>query len=223
MTSWLIGDGGLQALARENEPVAAKFFNAPTSFVLGSPPAGWATVPVKNYASFAVYQADTVQRPWVLYDPESWTLTPHAEQLDPAAYLSQFAALAHSRGAKVIATPARDLTAVTGSKAARQAGETTDAAYLRTLPSACYRCDVLECQAQADQHNVTAYRALVAGAKAEIPPCQPLWAGLTTLRKGNTPAQLHACYEAVAPIVDGFWLNTDGPTAGIAAQFLAGI
>src|ERR1043165_2954985 len=90
------------------------------------------------YSPHAQFQADpasgaiTYPYKWVMYDPEGWANTPAAEQKDPVKYLGLFASLAHSRGYKVIETPARDLGNVATVCALNTAiGENLDQWYVR--------------------------------------------------------------------------------------------
>jgi hypothetical protein len=236
MTAWMIGSDGLAGIAKASEALAAKFFNTPDAYVIGHPPViphGWVCNPVVDYNSFAKYKADpkAAQYRWVLYDPEKWVNTPLDEQMHPhlipgrppkPGFLDQFATLAHKRGSKVIETPARDLCAVAGGDFHGSGG--IDASYLsKRVAAACHLADVFECQAQADQHDLALFTKLVMGSKAQLQPWQPIWAGLTTLRKDSTAAQVRECYDAVVAEVDGFWLNTYGASVSIAAEFLAGL
>lgn len=223
MTSWMIGATPLSALNDLDPSLAAQFFNRPESYVIsGDPPAGWSTTPVTVYSAFRDYVKASPASHWVLYDPEKWSLTPPIERQHPKAFLTAFAELAHARGHQVIVTPARDLMSVAGADcSSRTTGLGTDAAYLACrIPAAGALADVFECQAQADQLHVTAYRSLVQGAKKQTRAGQPFWAGLTTLR-GHPVSAIVECYEAVARIVDGFWLNTSAETISDAAEFLS--
>src|ERR1700682_1401860 len=63
----------------------------------------------------------------VLYDNESWILTPPEEQQDPARYDALGAQAAHQRNVSFIAAPAMDLVTVLGARP----GERRSDAYLR--------------------------------------------------------------------------------------------
>lgn len=178
-----------------------------------------------NYRSFGVYAESPTLAPsaWVLYDPEPWDYTPLIEQQHPKSYIDAFCQVAASRGQQVIASPVRGLTGVPGADCRiLGSAEGVTAAYLRCqIPAACSRASILDVQAQPLQTDTAAYQALVQGAR-EQRPGQTLWTGLTTLRSYPL-ASLVDCYEAVAGIVDGFWLNSSAPTIQTAIQFLTAI
>jgi hypothetical protein len=225
VTGWLIGQAGLNALRDEDPHLAGKVFNRAGSFVIGMPPAGWDTVPVASYHSYAAYaEARVSQYRWVMYDPEAWSDTPLVEQQHPVAFIAAFATLAHARGQKVIAAPARDLVTVPGADySTRTFGQTVDGAFLAAgLPAACAVADIYHCQAQANQRSAVVYTALLDSAIGQLPAAFPVWAGLTVLR-ADPVASVVACYQAARAKVDGFWLNTGQDTAGPAAEFLRAI
>jgi hypothetical protein len=221
---WMTGQGPLASLASQYPATAGSVFNRAGSFVIGNPPAGYATTRVTDYKSYATYVTTPAASHWVLYDPESWSYTPTAEKQNPGVYMRKFATLAHQRGQQVILTPARDLVLVSGAACTEQSGESLDHAYLRCqIPRQASAAggDVVEVQAQGDQLNTSAYAALVAGAKTQIGGT-PVWAGLTTDR-GDPVSAMVNCYNAVSSTVQGFWLNTSVSAINVANKFLTSV
>ncbi|MFE3193205.1 hypothetical protein ACFXHA_29665 [Nocardia sp. NPDC059240] len=151
----------------------------------------------------------------VLYDNEAWSLTPAAEQQDPAGAQSRAAELAHSHHLLLIATPATDLTRVLAP------GENPYAAYLRLGISAAAAkvADVIDIQAQGSESDTARYSDFVRGAAAAAHAANPhvvVLAGLSTNPSGQsvTAGQLRAAVDATRSVVDGYWLNI--PKAGKA-------
>lgn len=221
MTSWMIGQKSFESLLALDPVVTAKFFGNTDSYIFGHVPKNSASNVVAVYPSFADYANRALgTATWVLYTPENWPRTPAIEQRHPKAMMQTFTSLAHARGQRVIIAPARNLMLVPGADCNQQLGETVDAAYLRCQIAAETPADVFICQSQADQMDTAAYAALVAGAKAQLPPGPELWAGLTTLRNHPVPA-IVAAYQAAQGDVSGFWLNTNPATIADARQFLS--
>jgi hypothetical protein len=212
-------------------PDVAGLFDGTGSFMLcspTSPPPSVSVVitPVGNYKSFAQARADAIDPrfAWLLYDPESWTLTPANESADPRQYMQRFGQWASTRGFRTIMAPARDL-ATTDTVQPRLAGETNDAWYLRTALASdgARHGDVFSIQSQADTTNLTAFGTLVTGANSDAksihgnPYCQTL-CGLST--RYGTASQMMAAWDSVSGLVRGFWLNIPDGDYAKALAFL---
>ncbi len=189
------------------------------AFVLSDPhsppPTG---TPVARYRSLAAFEADaqagTIHKAfrWVMYDPESWPDTPHAEQVDPCAAMQSFGQLAHSLGYRAIQTPARDLALVPNASEPRQAGENITAWYLRTGMAGCAarHADMVDIQAQALTLDQAAYTRFVGAAGTQARAANPYaiqLAGVST--KYGTAEQMAVAARSVD--VGGYWLNVPGP------------
>jgi hypothetical protein len=152
----------------------------------------------------------------VLYDDESWSLTPAAQQRDPARYEQLAANLVHEHHLLFISTPATDLTDVLAPGA-------TDhyAAYLKLniAADAARYADVIDIQAQGSEANLATFVPFVKAAAAQARQASRrviVLAGISTNPSGQqvSAAQLIAAVVAVRPFVNGFWLNI--PSAGRA-------
>lgn len=219
---WMTSRAALSALIRFDADLAGMFFGGPDGFVIGAAPAGWATTAVQKYTSHAAYLADpaAASHRWVLYDTEAWPDTPTIEQQHPREYLIRFADQAHVLGAKVIEAPARTLCGVAGGDF-HGTGRLSVTYIQKQVARACFLADVYHCQAQAEQFDYAAYQALVTGARGQTPPGQVMWAGLTTMRPGNTAAQLVDCHKIAADAgATGFWLNAHADEAPMLAEAL---
>lgn len=223
--AWMIGP--LPNLQRVAPVQAARFFDRADAFKLGGvAPSGWPTHIVHGYKSFADYKAHpTPASGWVLYDIESWDLTPLVERNHPLYYMKRFVRLAHSRGQKVILTPARDLVYVRTAYCHIRRGETATAAYYRcgyARAAARSGADVFEIQAQALQASgARVYASFVACAARQARAVRPgvtVWAGLTTDR-GDSAWVIYKAYEAAKRFVDGWWMNTNASTVAVAGKF----
>jgi hypothetical protein len=145
----------------------------------------------------------------VLYDNEDWSLTPVAEQRDPAKYEELAAKLAHAHHLLFISTPAVDLTDVLAP------GDSDHyAAYLRLglAASAARYADVIDIQAQGSETSISTFAPFVAAATAQARSANKnviVLAGISTNPDGQhvTSAELTTAYNAVRADVDGYWLN----------------
>ena len=118
---WIIDSTRIAMIQAIDAELADHFFNNPCTYAFGSRlkpsiPAGWASIPAADFQSFADFQNAITNRTIdpsvkaILYDNESFSLTPPNEQVDPAYYTQQFADLAHAHGYVFISTPGTDLT-----------------------------------------------------------------------------------------------------------------
>jgi hypothetical protein len=149
----------------------------------------------------------------VLYDPEAWSLTPRAEQLDPAAAAQRAAQVAHAHGLSLIVAPALDLTTV-GPGPAR--GPLWQRFLQRGLAGAMARvADVVELQAQSLERDPGTYTSFLRAAAAQARAAHPgvtVLAGLSTNPPGAVVAagQLTTAIQGTRGLVDGYWMNIPG-------------
>ena len=132
--SWASYDSAAASLYGHNPSIAQWAFNPPASYLDASndtgtanpDPDGLTATPVDRFTSYKTFKNDvskidkTIFR-YVMYDNENWGYTPVIEREHPAAYMAEFASLAHSHGFHVIFEPARDLAA-TDLECPRQSG-----------------------------------------------------------------------------------------------------
>jgi hypothetical protein len=225
--SWCMPWGELKWLYDADQQLARRFFNKPTSYVVGDnpfpgAPPYWACTPLHLFKSHAAYARALAagQLPrgsWVCYDNEHWDGTPMREQQKPKAFMNAFANDAHAFGHKLVAAPSRDLIYVPGCDDPWIWPEKINDGWLRCgIPGGARDADVLVCQAQGSEKDLDAYSALLAGAANQQPVGQVLWSELTT--NFATAQQMFLAYQEVA--VAGFWVNIIGQSqAQVAAEF----
>ena len=215
--AWVITRTNLELLASFDHDLTAAYFDDPRTIALG----GYGdAVTAQGWASLAAFEADveaglvaddvTV----VMYDPEAWEHTPIAEQLDPVAAMTGFAALARAAGYQVVMTPHPGLVTVLGAPCTQLAGESVPAAFLRCrLPAAAAEnADILDLQLQGLQQHPERYREWITAAAAQARRANPevrVLAHLTT-RLAPDPTVLYAAWRAVQPVVDGGYLGVPG-------------
>lgn len=190
---------------------------------------GLAATPLASYTSYAQFAQDLADGSfpagvkWVMFGLESTSASPEVEKRNPALYLKDFALLAHRHGLHVMEVPGRDLVGVPGAACRAQTGEKFDHAFLRChIPADARYADVLLIEAQGDQSDVRAYSALVSAAASQVQAVAPditVMSGLTTDR-GDSAAQIFACWEATHAAVSGYWMNSSTSTLPVAAQVL---
>ncbi len=231
---WMIAAGAvprLLAVPGARSAVTAALDSRRT-VLIGSPPRAirsWNVRRARTATSLAgistvIRQAGADRLSAVVYDQESWSFTPKAEQTDPAPYVRRAEAMAHRQGLKLIATPATDLVwSVT-----RPAPGTVYDTFLRLgIARKVGRfADIYEIQAQGAEADVQRYRSFVAAVAAQVRRANPrvvLFAGLSTNPTGHrvTASELEADVAATRHIVSGYWLNVPSggaycPTCGVA-------
>jgi hypothetical protein len=148
----------------------------------------------------------------VLYDPETWSFTPAAEQRDPVAAATQAAAVAHAHGLRLIVTPALNLASVL----APGAGPRWQAFLNLQLAGQLAKvADAIEFQAQSLERDTASYTAFVRAAAAQALAAHPgitVLAGLSTNPPGApvTVQHLTSAIQATRSVVSGYWLNIPG-------------
>ena len=230
-----IGTGWNIHLAYQADAATTRhFFSAATSFGTGPNGAaspvtdGLSTSATLYYSSYAQFQSDlgsgAISYPykWVMYDPEGWASTPAAEQKDPVKYLGLFAKLAHSKGYKVIETPARDLGNVaTVCPLNTQTGENLDQWYVRCkISAAAAAADVYVLQDQVNTTNITEYQWLFSQARAQALAASPsVQVDAEVSTNYGTADQMAAAAKSV-PTASGFYLSTTSAGITQTGQFL---
>jgi hypothetical protein len=148
----------------------------------------------------------------LLYDPEAWAFTPHAEQIDPAGAARQALRVARAHGLKLIVAPALNLTTVRPGLTGPRWRQFLDLGLAGALAKVS---DVIELQAQSLERSPGTYAAFVRAAAAQARKANPavqVLAGLSTNPPGAVVSsqQLIAAIRATSGLVDGYWLNIPG-------------
>ena len=236
MLNWLMPWGQLQWLRQADEGIARRFFDQPSSYVVGSsrfPGSApyWACNVLPVFYSFETYatagQSMTGSAfPLVCADFENWPQTAPNVKRHPESSFWAFAQLASARGQQMVAAPSRDLIYAPGADKPWQWPETINDGYLRCqIPAVASAAAVaFVCQSQGAEKDLTAFSTLVAGAAKQVSSNVTFWAELTC--NLATPDQMKAAYDTAltcgaSPPVAGFWLViADQSQAPTAAQFL---
>lgn len=228
---WVTSAGTIAAIAAEDRQVADRVFGSADAVALGGWPGAttgraWASAErfADDVAAGAIADDVTV----VMYDPEGWEATPLPERLDPLTHIAAFGELARSNGYSVMVTPHPNLVSVPGSVHAPRAGETREAAYLRSgiVEASAAIADVYETQAQNHQRDPATYRAFVREtarlARLANPDVQVL-SGLSTHPGYPATAEmLRDAWECVRDVVDGHYLSlARRRLPSVAARFLS--
>lgn len=150
----------------------------------------------------------------VLYDPETWALTPGPEQRAVVRAARQAAAVAHARGLEFMVAPALDLTAVLRPTGAGPRWRRFLASNLAA--SLAVTADVIDLQAQSLERDARTYGSFVASAAAQARAANPavtVLAGLSTNPPGPpvTIGRLTAAVAVSRGVLDGYWLNIPSP------------
>jgi hypothetical protein len=226
--TWMINAAALASLQTTgtgwSQQDSAQFFDNAHSYVIGSMPSGWHSIPTRSFSSYAALKAafaansipSSIQA--IIYDNEAWQFTPVDEQQHFAFYVKEAADLVHSHHMQLIATPATDLVNVLAPNI--QQGNRYDRFLsLNIIKEAAQFANVVEIQAQGSESSTAKYtqfvRAAVAQAKAANPDVVVL-AGLSTNPDGQKVSgqQLYAAFQATSGDVSGYWLNIPGNQGG---------
>jgi hypothetical protein len=200
---WLIKSNDLQTIGGigSYEWVGCGETTAPLSSVNYSPCKPGQDPIYTSYATLAsdVANQDLPDGSTVIFDIETWTLTPLVEQQNPIEYEQLAAKLALSHNDQIIEAP----YAKTSGEVIRQ-----DVAAAEAGASA------VDIQAQTLDRDPNAYRGFVRKAVSAIRAVNaniPILAGLAT-DAGGTPTSaqnMHQEYKSVKGLVQGFWLNAN--------------
>ncbi|MEX2422011.1 MAG: hypothetical protein WD670_09370 [Actinomycetota bacterium] len=213
---WVTATGTIRAIAAVDPTVATRIFGSSEAIALG----GWPGATTgRTWASYARFAEDVAtgaipdEVRVVMYDPESWDATPPLEKQDPTAYIEAFCTLARSHGYFVVVTPHPNLVSVPESAHEPGAGESREAAYLRSgiIEASAANADAVETQAQTLQRDPAAYREFVvdsARIARNVKPDVQVLSGLST-HPGYpaTPEMLKDAWACVRDIVDGHYLS----------------
>lgn len=224
------GDQSPRRLRRHNT-LTVNAFDLATTLETGTVSSGWVTQHVRTFDAYgpatnttsllyALASHTLGSATYVLYDNESWAMTPSNEQADPGTYMADFVATAHANGLKAILAPSLDLT--NKITACDVSSEPSWENYLTScdLPALVGAAapDVYSIQAQSLQNNTSSgsscgcYQWFVdqsAAAAESAGPIGAVLAGLSTNPEGATTsgATMYADTEATIGAVSGYWLN----------------
>jgi hypothetical protein len=223
--TWVISRtalAGLREAGMSNSQLSALFNNQHT-YIVGSSAVSGETADISAWTS---RQSVTVTdlRPTgfsrgaaaVLYDVEDWSLTPKAQQQDPAKFEAEGYRLARARGTVFIAAPALDLVRVLDPSGSGTVAQRFLS--LNLIGQAARNADVVDIQAQGLEGSAQ-YASFVTAAAAQARAANPdvtVLAGLSTNPSGRaiSAQTLSSDAESVRGSVDGYWLNI--PSSGSA-------
>jgi hypothetical protein len=242
---WLVGSGAISLLDSYvgNDLLSTNAFDNPNTFVTGHPKEHWTSSttasftaygPSNNPGSFEYALAHGLlpkSTTYVLYDNESWPLTPLAEQQNPELYMTEFVQMATDYGYKAILAPAIDLT---NAMPCYRPNDSDWANYLYDcgIPElvADANPSIYEVQAQRLESNTTTqarcdcYMWFVDTAESlstSVSANLSVFAGISSNHSGvqATGTQLATDVLNTVGYVSGFWLNI--PVQSIACPSCA--
>ncbi len=152
----------------------------------------------------------------VVYDPESWTFTPLAEQQNVGSYARQFVAAARLHGLIPILAPGLDLSRVLSPGS----GSVSSGYLMANIPEEMGAAlaggtGYVEIQAQSLERVAGPYTSLVSDAAKAVlsrDPQATVLAGLSTNPSGGpvSLAEILADIKETRSLVTGYWLNVPG-------------
>lgn len=273
---WIIDGNQLQSLiGYSSSSLPARYFNTPNTVVMSNAsntgtyiPGGWQSEAGNHYTSYATSGCAASngcysllgdlaahngvvanKAPVALYDNETWTYTPDAEQNNPCGYMNNFVSTAHLHGLTTIVAPDQDL-AEPGNITSYQGGESENwQAYLRLGLAACAAktgsewyhimsqpfesnwCSnpFEECESsESDFDNFVTQAALQAKA---VDPSIKLSDGLSTnpdyfgyFRGTQTFAKtIYQDYMDTEHIVNAVWMNIIGNQGNLTTVYFLGL
>lgn len=221
--AWLLTSSVFERLAVAAPGLAEHFFDTPRTFVSGASTVSLAglgaatAVPTASFTDerslaaavdFGRLRSGTRA---VMYEDESGSATPRAQQLNPGLYYRRAAQVAHAHGMLLIATPAPDLVSVISP---RTPAPSTNSKFLklRISAAAARYADIYEVQAQDAETTPAKYASFIRAAASQASAAHPgieLLAGLTTDIQPRRQASklLLRAVSSAQPLVAGFWLN----------------
>ncbi len=184
---------------------------------------GIAVIPIAHYFSSASLIAGVGNLPsgwWVLFDPESWALTPASDQADPVTAAKNCWQAAHAAGHKIWQAPASDLAMKLDPGAVNQF-----AAYTALNWGALFApyADGLSIQGQGLDANPAAWTAFtLSQAKAALAanPNVIVSSGISSSR-GGTPADWVQCYNSAKGTIPCMWTNAEAGSYTPIVQFFS--
>jgi hypothetical protein len=224
-TTWIIDGQALAELGEDgmSSTQLSELFDNSHTYIVGGSGKSTETANIGNWTSRRsttvtdLRAADfTDATAAVLYDDEDWSLTPKAQQEDPAKYEAEGYRLSREHGVVFIAAPAMDLVRVLdpdGSGSAVQRFLSLD-----LIGQAARDADVVDIQAQGLEGGAQ-YATFVTAAAQQARSANPdvrVLAGLSTNPSGRAISStvLAEDADAVRGVVDGYWLNI--PSSGTA-------
>lgn len=219
---WLLSGVALDMLLPN--PVARSLGASPNTYLivnnkLDLVPQGSRATLVASYTSYsainyALTHATISPRiKAILYDYESWSLTPRYEQLNYVTYEQRAEEVAHQHGLLLIATPSVGLANVL-----EPGSEPVFSKYLSLgiAANAARYADVVDIQAQGSQLDPSKYADFVTAATAQARAANPnvvVLAGISTNPSGpSIPlSDLLSVVQQTMNVVDGYWLNVPVP------------
>ncbi|HEV3359447.1 MAG TPA: hypothetical protein VG247_21795 [Pseudonocardiaceae bacterium] len=241
---WLVTAAALPLISGStgNQKLVTNAFDNARTDIMGPPPAGWAppVAQVRGFESLADFRSafpNLAPGTWVLYDLESWSAS-DPDNTDPATYLKNFVALAHSnpdpsKWLHVIAAPAADVGSAITVSSCNVAGEPGWRNYVDNcdVPAMVGEAkpDLFEIQSQSIErctdskvkNCATTFPTFVGDSLAQARTKDPgltALAGLSTNPSGATSsgAVLDTDTRNTASMVEGYWLNV--PQKGSACK-----
>lgn len=233
LSNWMVSSTAIGLIDgyTGNSTLTTNAFDVASTAEIGAPAAGWTSQrtatftfygPVSKSSSFlyalkhGTIPAGTV---YVLLDEESWSLTPHAEQVTPQIYMKEFVGAALKHGYEPILAPAMDLTS--GMSCARS-GLPAWQNYLVScsVPAMVARAgpDVYEVQSQSLEANTSAgtncgcfawFVSQAASQARAVVSGLDVRAGLSTNPGGRVSSgqTLYTDTLDTDGAADGYWLN----------------
>lgn len=221
---WIVGSSGLTRLKETPHPpglLRRAFDNNRTWLIVGSHPPTflktWRCRRVLGFRSYEVMEKrlGSPKGIWgVLYDPESWPFTPMTERRNVPHYTALAAHLVHSRGLKLIVTPATDLvrSIVPPHPGRTFENSVRDFVRLRLAEQTAPATDVYEIQSQGAETDKNLFVWYVTQESAQVRSANRhaiLLAGLSTNPHGLHVTAREVFNEVLATrhLVQGYWLN----------------
>jgi hypothetical protein len=242
---WIISEGAIARLLSipNSEAVVRKAFDNPRTWMMvGSKPQAdfqnWRCQRVLSFKSYADMKKH-LSGPapagiWgVLYDPEAWEFTPDEERRDLPRYTAEAARLAHSKGLKLIVTPATNLVrALTPPRPDRNfRNSVEDLGRIKLAGRVAPAADVYEIQSQGAENDRELFLTYVKQEAAQVRAANPkaiLLGGLSTNPHGLQVTAEQVFQEVLDTIhlVEGYWMNVPQggpscPTCGPARPEVA--
>jgi hypothetical protein len=232
---WALARSSLEHLTAVDLAVARSEVDAPGALVQNDPPLlddptppGWSSTSTEHWTSFESFALAVASGEVpsyvdaVHYDDESWSQTPLAEQLHPAAFQRRFCGLAHEHGWACLTGPGQDLCGVLS----HPRGETYAQCYLDLglAGKAARYADLVDLQAQAlEAQGARVYSRFVRRAARQARAANPGVVVLGNLSPspnggGVSARRLAACAKRALPYVDGYYLTVPDGEARPVAQ-----
>lgn len=200
-----------------NQSVAKYLKNSPIYLIGGTKVTGYKIIPTADFKDETLLAANINKLPRgtkaILYDDEAWSYTPLTQQQNPVHYYKLAGQLAHSRGLKLLATPALDLIKVLNPTAKGNNQQINS--YLKD--NLAYKiakyADVYEIQSQRLIQNKSLFNKLIAQASRQAKNSNQhvtVIAGISTCAGSPSSSQMAQAIKDTSTKVNGWWLNIPG-------------